>query len=419
MSTRLAHPQLDHINIESIDDAIGSMIENDNKIIPAYGVTPKIWKCKWYNGSKRNLYKQGQAVWINTEDLDEFTTAHKSEIIDTINNNSTLRNIYKKLNGDETQIYNLCKDVVTGKITGNSEGLPLYFIGDLSKKTQIRISLSDDNDRLPTDNAYWKDFFVNNDPSKFQQQVMDRTSQLCKQYLEQHLLDYHLSGVYDFWLSSEGIPCDIDDFYLKTDMSNIQNPAEYHNDPGSKTKGIDYVLYFTDRKFNDVCWKWFRVWRSGLLEHGGIVDANNADQTGDSLSLPDGNGNPTHFTVNLNWQSASGTAPTYQYGRDAGGFYFDGNAIDVGDGHKIQIDGINKQISQANHYVVSITPITNDVVPYQSMNPIDGTSQSYYYMTKDDDCMTNSSFRFLINSEASLYSYYVRGFVRNIQQGYM
>lgn len=419
MSTRLAHPIIDRVDIESIDDMMDSMVANDNKIIPSYGVTPKIWKCKWYNGAKRNLYQQGQAVWVNTEDLDEFVASHKSVILDTINNNSTLRNIYKKLDGDEDSIYNLCKDVVTGKVSGNSEGLPLYYIGKITDKTQIRISLSNDNDKLPTDNAYWKDFFINNDKSKFQQQVFDRTTELCKQYLEQHLIDYHLSGIYDFWLSSEGIPSDIDDFYLKTDMSNIQHPAEYSNDPGSKSKGIDYVLYFNDKQYDQTCWKWFRVWRSGLLEHGGIVDVRKARNLGDQLVLNDKNGKSTHYQVNLNWSGASGLAPTYRYGRDSSGFYFDGNTIDVGDGQKIQIDGINNQISYENHYIVSITPITNGITPYQNMNPTDGVSQCYYYMTKDVDCMTNTSFRFLVNKEANIYSYYVRGFVRNIWWEYM
>lgn len=418
MSTRLTHPKIDKIDVESIDAALEEMVANDNKVIPSYGVTPKIWKCKWYNGAKRNLYSQGQAVWVNTEDLDEFTTANKSFILETIKNNSTLRNIYKKLDGDETKIFDLCKDVVTGKVSGNSEGLPLFYIGELTAKTQIRISLSDDNDKLPTDNAYWKDFFVNNDESKFQLSIMNRTAELCEQYLNQHLVDYHLSGIYSYWYEKEGVNCDLDTFYLKSDMSNLDKAYEYAGDSGSKQSGIDYVLYFNDRKYNNTCWKWFRVWSSGLLEHGGIVDTRYPALLGDSLVMSDASGQATHYKVNLNWSGSGGPAPSYKYGRDSSGFYYDGNTIDVGDGEKIQIDDIGKQISQQNHYVVSITPITNGTTPYQNMNPIDNRSQSYYYMSKDIDCMTNSSFRFLINKEATTYAYHVQGFVRNIQQEY-
>lgn len=418
MGTRLAHPSLDKISIEAIDEAIEAMIANDNKVIPAYGVTPKIWRCKWYNGAKRNLYKQGDAVWINTEDLDEFTTSNKSFIIETIKNNSTLRNIYKRLDGDEGQIYDLCKDVVTGAVTGNSEGLPLYYIGELTSKTQIRVSLSDDNDKLPTDNAYWKDFFVNNDESKFQLSIMNRTAELCEQYLSSHMVNYHLSGIYSYWLSSEGMPCDLETFYLKNDMSNLEHAYEYNDDSGAKQSGIDYVLYFTDKKFTGNCYKWFRIWSSGLLEHGGIVDTRYATQLGDRLTMNGKDDVATHYQVNLNWESPIGTSPTYKYSRDATGFCFDGNTIDVGDSNKLQIDSIGKQISQENHYVVQVTPITNGITPYQHLNPIDNKNQTYYYMSKDVDTMTNTSFRFLINKEATTYSYYVKGFVRNIQQGY-
>jgi hypothetical protein len=35
----------------------------------------------------------------------------------------------------------------------------IYYLGNLLDKVQIRISLSDNNDKLPTDDNYWTDFF--------------------------------------------------------------------------------------------------------------------------------------------------------------------------------------------------------------------------------------------------------------------
>jgi len=55
-----------------IDNAIDQMVRNDVKLLAEPKVAPKIWCCKWYNSaSKNNLtYKKGDAVWINTEDVD-------------------------------------------------------------------------------------------------------------------------------------------------------------------------------------------------------------------------------------------------------------------------------------------------------------------------------------------------------------
>lgn len=78
-----------------------------------------------------------------------------------------LRKKYMQAEGNEAQIEQLCRDVVTGKVTGNAQGFPLFYIGDVTKKVQIRVSTKDHNTELPSNDAWWKDFFVNNDESKF------------------------------------------------------------------------------------------------------------------------------------------------------------------------------------------------------------------------------------------------------------
>ena len=56
---------------------------------------------------------------------------------------------------------------MSGKVSGNAKGLPLFYIGDVTQKVQIRVSKVDHNDKLPNDDSAWKDFFVNNDESRF------------------------------------------------------------------------------------------------------------------------------------------------------------------------------------------------------------------------------------------------------------
>lgn len=51
--------------------------------------------------------------------------------------------------------------------------------------------------------------------------------------------------------------------------------------------GFDYVVYFQQKRseVDPKVWKWFRVWKSGYLEHGGIIskDPSAAASLGDEL----------------------------------------------------------------------------------------------------------------------------------------
>ena len=45
-------------------------------------IQPGIWECRWYNdtGNSDLYYNKGDAVWVNTEQPDEFVTAHTADI---------------------------------------------------------------------------------------------------------------------------------------------------------------------------------------------------------------------------------------------------------------------------------------------------------------------------------------------------
>lgn len=57
---------------------------------------------------------------------------------------------------DVERLFLLCKSMVAnGKI---------FYVGDLEKPVQIKISLEDNNKDLPLDtSSKWKDFFINTD----------------------------------------------------------------------------------------------------------------------------------------------------------------------------------------------------------------------------------------------------------------
>ena len=56
--------------------------------------------------------------------------------------------------------------------------------------------------------------------------------------------DYHLSGIYDYWLDKYGEAKSLSDFYLLQDMSNATGQQDFNNTAGVATRGLDYVVYY-------------------------------------------------------------------------------------------------------------------------------------------------------------------------------
>lgn len=65
--------------------------------------------------------------------------------------------------------------------------------------------------------------------------------------------------------------------------------------------GFDCVQKYVRKEYPSGSVKWFRLWKSGYLEHGGTVYASSAGESGDVCSQ-DGN----FITVNLGWQYGGG-----------------------------------------------------------------------------------------------------------------
>ena len=95
--------------------------------------------------------------------------------------------------------------------------------------------------------------------------------------------------------------------------------------------------------------KWFRVWNSGKLEHGGIVkaDAAMAAKMGDSL-VYDG----THYKVNLAWSDSEVKAPVYRYGIAADSFYYESDYISIGDSRRWKIEDVSKLLDESSRYTI-------------------------------------------------------------------
>lgn len=76
------------------------LIENDVENLPSQSSVPGIWEKTWLNDSTRHGYRKGQAVWINTEDPDEFIQARSQQFYDYLVNNEKYRDTVLEYSGD-------------------------------------------------------------------------------------------------------------------------------------------------------------------------------------------------------------------------------------------------------------------------------------------------------------------------------
>ncbi len=100
-------------------------------------------------------------------------------------NNDELRAKYYRLSGDDDSLFDFYTEIVNGTaIDGKG---PLYYLGDIMQKVQIRVSLSASNTALPTDDSYWKDFFPTNNEAKMRLSVMEELKSQTDTCLSAHI----------------------------------------------------------------------------------------------------------------------------------------------------------------------------------------------------------------------------------------
>lgn len=63
-----------------MNTALGKLVKNDLALNPYNFGIPLLWECKWYNNPAVKGYSKGSAVWLNTEDVEEFIK-QKHEVI--------------------------------------------------------------------------------------------------------------------------------------------------------------------------------------------------------------------------------------------------------------------------------------------------------------------------------------------------
>jgi hypothetical protein len=377
----------DRIRKGDLNRRYKKLVQNDSTMFPN-GKIPGIWERRWLNNDNVEGYSKGDSVWINTEDRMRFLVGKASEIYNYAIMHPILSKRITKLDTMDPNSIKLYLDIMDGftdKTTGTY--IPcLYWLGDLKKPVQIRVCTGDNVKATPDDDRYWKNFFIPNDKNEEILEEAYKTD--IERAIENHYNNYHSDASFD----------DIEDVYIRNDMSNIPAASLQRYNRGMtrrKTmKGFDYIRYSATRVFPGGSTRWFRMWNSGYLEHGGTIVQK-------SMSPYEANEyDGKAIVVKFAWETEEGSyAPEYEYpGLGIDSFYPEVNMIlETG----ISYDN-NGNIGPDNRYNVSVSP----------MMPIDDFDTAMIFTSLPNisvNTMKNSSFVFTTVPGCPTYSFTVSG----------
>lgn len=389
----------ENIKLGALNSIYERLIENDNALFPAVEAVPKIWECRWWNDNdSRHYYKKGEAVWINTEVPFDFVKSYEDDIYEYCMGNAVVAavaNEYREY--DPGKWREFCEQIVDGSYDPSLP--PLYYLGNLTDPLQLRISLVDGNNMIPTkenvEKGYWRDFFIEMTDEEVKEIIISAYATEIDDQLQTHLKTCHLSGM---------IPIDDDGNlpFLQDDFSNVIYGQHFENHRwySSTATGFACIKHFQlmPTKDNGREFKWFRVWSNGLLEHGGVVDTSNVE----CKNKP--------FMVKLNWNYDDGrpqTAPTYDYPSSALTKFYQRDKNYAIDQTTSSTPIGSTPLATDVRYTISITPIYSSTKTnaYSSTN-----TQFKYYEHVDTFGYTNSSFQIIPTTNVDCYSYYIRGY---------
>ena len=292
----------DSINAKTLNPIIDQLINNDLYIYGQYDKIPGYWKCKWYNDQNIEGYSKGDFFWLNTESITTFMQSKWKEIQKYANENPFILSNLPDWKANDEEVYSQYYNVLTG-YTDPTKSKPLqalYEIGELSAPVQLVISLADNNKESISNQDYWKKVLVNTDQDY--ETIIDVIYENISSVMEEHIKDYHFGyEEYNDTLSSKL------SLYVNEDFSNISAsmPKNFIDNDGESI-GFDVVEYFVSKPIPGLSSKvaentWFRLWKSGYLEHGGIVDIHR--YLNYKLS--------TLVTIPFNWEIVEGDSRVY------------------------------------------------------------------------------------------------------------
>ena len=211
--TDLEDLNADYVSLNNFNDSLAKLVENDEDLILNMKNRPDVWECKWYNDQQIPGYQIGAAVWIGTEDPEQFVKSRFDEI-EHIVLNSQYRGQYVQISSDSEKVMAMFLNICNG--TGGYKRL--YYLGDPKQHAQVRVCVSatdsatNTNYDLPTAKT-WKDSFRLSSIENYQNIMLSAATSSIVDNLSTHIKNYHLSSSVSLKQLTSN--------YLLNDFSNI------------------------------------------------------------------------------------------------------------------------------------------------------------------------------------------------------
>lgn len=418
----------DQINITSnskLEKIFNQFIENDLYVYGSFDKIPQFWFCKWYNDDRIPGYNRGDFFWINTSDVDSFLNDNSKQIQELANVNPFINKKLPDWNKSNQEIYNMYLNVLSGyrDSTVSRTLQPLWDIGHLSGTSQLLVSQINNNKHSLNDEKYWKKFLISEDEREtIEQLIYSKLADIIKE----HIHKYHFGGI-------DPTQKNIDDLssYANVNFGNVANmyPNNYLEDRNFAS-GFDIVDVYFKKPFPNRSLSgqvsenvWFRKWKSGYLEHGGIINIEHYKTAEGKIVIPFG------------WELISENACAYdvKYLGVGENQILSVNTENDKDGFADNIISILYELDRSTfkienskfapiyydtNYTIQISPIINML----SASVLNGYANLGNYslynnvinndIYKDDLSIGGFSFKYNNLNTAKYYSYYVGGYFK-------
>ena len=419
---------------KTYNSIIQKLLHNDLYVYGSFGEIPGVWFCSWYNDDRISGYAKGDFFWLNTEDLGKWMKDNSETIQEYANRNPYVSIKLENWRSNDEVIFEQYHNALTGYLDFRmaSPLSAIYEIGELSNRFQLIVSQKDNNKDAVDVLSSWKRFVVNTDDDYGD--ILSKVDAQILSCLAQHMVDYHFGNdvlTYDISVGLRN--------YMNEDFSNAEYayPQNFIANDGD-TEGLDTVEVFIRKPLRPRAtpgaiqeYVWFRKWKSGFLEHGGLVDVTLSDYvvSGNYVQIP------------FDWTILDKDTGAYQiaYLGDR-----KGDSIEVDESGEnppgdnlvsvlyelsaLEVDGSKNAPVYANtSYVATITPVQPlypssvrgtvsslaNVPPYEGLGSNAKNLNTLGYAI-DYQTLNRKYFRFRYNSKNTpeFYSYYVAGFLR-------